>query len=113
MPYKSGSGLKMTDTEAKQPTETVQDDEKRLKYLDIIQVATIYVIVCFSSLYEYAKENSGLLKPGVQTVEGIVKTAIESVYEKFHDIPFELLKLIDRKVDYSINELDCYALSLV
>ncbi|KAL7172156.1 hypothetical protein ACSBR2_031783 [Camellia fascicularis] len=103
----------MADTEAKQPTETVQDDEKRLKYLDIIQVATIYVIVCFSSLYEYAKENSGPLKPGVQTVEGIVKTVIELVYEKFHDIPFELLKLIDRKVDYSINELDCHELSLI
>ncbi|CAL5423569.1 unnamed protein product [Camellia sinensis] len=103
----------MADTEAKQPTETVRDDEKRLKYLDIIQVATIYVIVCFSSLYEYAKENAGPLKPGVQTVEGIVKTVIESVYDKFHDIPFEFLKLIDPKVDYSINELDCHALSLI
>ncbi|KAI7982051.1 Stress-related protein [Camellia lanceoleosa] len=103
----------MVDTEAKQPTETMQDDEKRLKYLDIIQVATIYGIVCFSSLYEYTKENSGPLKSGVQTVEGIVKIVIGSVYEKFHDIPFELLKLMDRKVDYSINELDCHALSLI
>ncbi|GMP87718.1 hypothetical protein CsSME_00039973 [Camellia sinensis var. sinensis] len=96
----------MADTEAKQPTETVRDDEKRLKYLDIIQVATIYVIVCFSSLYEYAKENAGPLKPGVQTVEGIVKTVIESVYDKFHDIPFELLKLIDRKQELSAAQKD-------
>ncbi|KAL7172158.1 hypothetical protein ACSBR2_031785 [Camellia fascicularis] len=76
----------MADTEAKQPTETVQDDEKRLKYLDFVQVVAIYVI-----------ENSGSLKSGVQTVDGTVKTVIGPVYEKFHDIPFELLKLIDRK----------------
>ncbi|KAL7172157.1 hypothetical protein ACSBR2_031784 [Camellia fascicularis] len=103
----------MDDTKAKQPTETVQDDEKRLKYLDIVQVTAIYIIVCFSSLYEYAKENSGPLKPGVQTVEGTVKTVIGPVYEKFHDIPCELLKLIDRKVDYSINVLDRYVPSLI
>ncbi|CAL5352318.1 unnamed protein product [Camellia sinensis] len=94
-------GLKMADTKAKQPTETVQNNENRLKYLDIVQVTAIYIIVCFSSLYKYAKENSGPLKPGVQTVEATVKTVIGPVYEKFYDIPCELLKLIDRKVDYS------------
>ncbi|KAL6973258.1 hypothetical protein U1Q18_027440 [Sarracenia purpurea var. burkii] len=51
----------------------VQEDDKRLKYLDFVQAAAIYVIVCFSTLYEYAKENSGPLKPGVQTVQGTVK----------------------------------------
>ena len=76
----------------------MQDDEKRLKYLDFVQVAAIYVVVCLSSLYEYAKENSGPLKPGVQTVEGTVKTVIGPVYQKFHDIPLELLKFVDRKV---------------
>lgn len=69
-----------------------------MKYLDFVQVAAIYVIVCFSSLYEYAKENSGPLKPGVQTVEGTVKTVIGPVYEKFYDVPFELLMFVDRKV---------------
>lgn len=103
----------MADTDAKQPTETIQDDEKRLKYLDFIQVAAIYVIICFSILYEYAKENSGPLKPRVQTVEGTVKTIIRPVYEKFHDIPFELLNFIDCKVDDSINELDRHVPSLI
>ncbi|KAL7001247.1 hypothetical protein U1Q18_002399 [Sarracenia purpurea var. burkii] len=63
----------MAESDAKQPTETVQEDGKRLKYLDFVQAAVIYVIVCFSTLYEYAKENSGPLKPGVQTVQGTVK----------------------------------------
>ncbi|KAL6985460.1 hypothetical protein U1Q18_018834 [Sarracenia purpurea var. burkii] len=51
----------------------VQEDDKRLKYFDFVQAAAIYVIVCFSTLYEYAKENSDPLKPGVQTVQGTVK----------------------------------------
>lgn len=75
-----------------------QDEENRLKYLDFVQAAAIYMIVCFSTLYEFAKENSGPLKPGVQTVEGTVKTVIGPVYEKFHDVPFELLKFVDHKV---------------
>ncbi|KAA8549174.1 hypothetical protein F0562_000858 [Nyssa sinensis] len=104
---------KMAESEAKQPTEMVQKDERRLKYLDFVQVAAIYIVVCFSTLYEYAKENSGPLKPGVQTVEGTVKTVIGPVYEKFHDVPFELLKFVDRKVDESMNELDRHVPSLV
>ncbi|KAK3007854.1 hypothetical protein RJ639_014583 [Escallonia herrerae] len=103
----------MADSEAKQSTQSVQDGERMLKYLDFVQVAAIYAIVCFSTLYEYAKENSGPLKPGVQTVEGTVKTVIGPVYEKFRDVPFELLKFVDRKVDESMNELDRHVPLLV
>lgn len=84
-----------------------------LKYLDFVQVAAIYILVCFSTLYEYAKESSGPLKPGVQTVEGTVKTVIGPVYERFHDVPFDLLKFVDRKVDESLRELDRHVPSLV
>ncbi|KAH7578359.1 hypothetical protein JRO89_XS01G0372400 [Xanthoceras sorbifolium] len=76
-----------------------------LKYLDFVQVAAIYVMVCFSAIYEYAKQSSGPLKPGVETVEATVKTVIGPVYEKFHDVPFELLKFVDRKVDESLPSL--------
>ncbi|CAB4281558.1 unnamed protein product [Prunus armeniaca] len=103
----------MADSEAKQTTETAQVNEKNLKYMEFVQVAAIYVVVCFSSLYEYAKENSGPLKPGVQTVEGTVKTVIGPVYEKFHDLPFQLLKFVDRKVDESLGELDRHVPCLV
>lgn len=78
--------------------KVLENEEKKLKYLDFIQVAAVYVVVCCSTLYEYAKENSGPLRPGVQTVEGTVKTVIGPVYEKFHDVPSDLLKFVDRKV---------------
>ncbi|XP_075641098.1 stress-related protein-like isoform X2 [Castanea sativa] len=103
-------------SEPKQPSETsvrVEENKKGLKYLDFVQVAAIYIVVCFSSLYEYAKENAGPLKPGVQTVEDTVRTVIGPVYEKFHDVPFELLKFVDRKVDESMGELDKHVPSLV
>ncbi|XP_038682483.1 stress-related protein-like [Tripterygium wilfordii] len=103
----------MAELEANQRTERVEDNERELKYLDFVQVAAIYFFVCFSTIYEYAKENSGPLKAGVQTVEGTVKTVIGPVYEKFQDVPFELLKFADRKVDESLSELDRYVPSLV
>ncbi|XP_062144070.1 stress-related protein isoform X2 [Alnus glutinosa] len=101
----------MADAETKRPTET--DDEKSLKYLDFVQVAAIYIVVCFSTLYEYAKESSGPLKSGVEAVEGTVKTVMGPVYERFNDVPFELLKFADRKVDESLRELDRHVPSLV
>ncbi|CAN6561494.1 unnamed protein product [Malus baccata var. baccata] len=103
----------MADSEASQSTETVRVDEKKLKYLEFVQVAAIYVVVCFSSLYEYAKENSGPLKPGVQTVEGTVRTVIGPVYEKLHGLPFQFLKFVDRKVDESLSEVDRHVPVLV
>ncbi|KAK9111131.1 hypothetical protein Scep_018650 [Stephania cephalantha] len=89
------------------------DHEARLKYLDFVKVATLHFIACFASLYDYAKENSGPLKPGVQTVEDTVKTVIGPVYVKFHDVPLELLKFLDRKVESVVSEADDHVPSLV
>ncbi|CAI9104918.1 OLC1v1003709C1 [Oldenlandia corymbosa var. corymbosa] len=116
----------MADSEPKQSpppppstatTTTVESgDEKKvvvaaagsgeLKYLDFVQAAAIYLVVCSSSLYDYAKQNSGPLRTGVQTVEGTVKAVIGPVYQKFRHVPFDLLRFVDRKVDESIHELD-------
>lgn len=103
----------MADSEPSHPIDTVNHNEKKLKYLEFVQVAAIYAVVCFSSLYEYAKENAGPLKPGVQTVEGTVKAVVGPVYEKFQDLPFQLLKFVDRKVDESFSELERHVPCLV
>ncbi|XP_058082540.1 stress-related protein-like [Magnolia sinica] len=103
----------MAEVDGKQQTEMTQDQVQRLKYLDFVQVAAIHAIVFLSGIYDFAKENSGPLKPGVQTVEGTVKNVIGPVYEKFRDVPFELLKFADRKVDGFINEVDKHVPVLV
>lgn len=74
------------------------EEQQKLKYLEFVQVATLHALMCFTSLYVYAKEKSGPLKPGVETVEGTVKNVVAPVYHKFHDVPKELLKYVDRKV---------------
>lgn len=79
----------------------VQTEEEKLKYLEFVQVAALHTILCALKAYSYAKENSGPLKNGVQTVEGTVKTVVAPVYDKYHDVPSELLKLVDRKVSHS------------
>lgn len=63
-----------------------------------MQVATIHALLCFHNLYQYAKDKSGPLKPGVESVEGTVKSVVGPVYHKYHGVPIELLKFIDRKV---------------
>ncbi|KAH9321540.1 hypothetical protein KI387_016179 [Taxus chinensis] len=86
--------------------ETEQVEEGRLKYLGFFQVAVLKATACLSSLYDYAKENSGPLKGGVETVEQTVKTVVGPVYYKIEGKPFQLLHFVDGKVDDTICKLD-------
>ncbi|KAI3952976.1 hypothetical protein MKX01_028668 [Papaver californicum] len=79
-----------------------ESEKENLKYLDFIQLATLHLVVHLSKLYKLAKENSGPLKPGVESVEGTVKTVVAPVYHKFKHIPFQVLKFVDNKVDKSM-----------
>ncbi|GAB2277454.1 hypothetical protein Dimus_012160 [Dionaea muscipula] len=89
-----------------QQNEPDESEEQRLKYLEFVHDAAIHAIVCFSSLYVYAKDKSGPLKPGVEAVESTVKTVVGPVYDKFHDVPIDVLKFVDRLMDESMNKLD-------
>lgn len=82
------------------------NEQQRMKYLEFVHAAALHAIVCFSNLYGYAKDKAGPLKPGVETVEGTVKNVVGPVYDRFHDVPLELLKFVDRKVDESVTKLD-------
>jgi hypothetical protein len=82
--------------------ENHNEEEQKLKYLEFVQFATIQALMRCAILYSYAKERSGPLKPGVDTVEEAVKTVVGPVYDKFHQVPTELLKYVDRKVDESV-----------
>jgi hypothetical protein len=47
-------------------------------------------------------------EPGVRTVEDTVRTVIGPVYDKFHDVPFQLLKFVDHKVSFSFLQFQIY-----
>ncbi|KAM0064305.1 putative rubber elongation factor [Helianthus debilis subsp. tardiflorus] len=89
-----------------QPESKVESEEERLKYLEFVQVAVLHAVLYASKCYGYAKNNSGPLKPGVETIEGTLKTVVGPAYDKFHDVPVEVLKFVDRKVDESVNKFD-------
>uniref|UniRef100_A0A5B7BLN5 Putative rubber elongation factor n=1 Tax=Davidia involucrata TaxID=16924 RepID=A0A5B7BLN5_DAVIN len=97
----------MAEADPKSQPEKVEseEEEERLKYLEFVQVAAVQAVLCLSGLYGYAKDNCGPLKPGVETVEGTVRTVVGPVYDKFHDVPIQVLKFVDRKVDESLNKL--------
>nr|XP_043635600.1 stress-related protein-like isoform X2 [Erigeron canadensis] len=102
----------MAESEANHQTTTDNNslrdggEKNDLKYLEFVQTAVIYFIVCFSTVYAYAKENSGRLKPGVQSVESTVKTVVGPVYDRFHHVPADLLKFADSKVGDLLAELN-------
>lgn len=75
-----------------------RNEEPQLQYLEFVQFATIQALMRCAVLYSYAKERAGPLKPGVDTVEEAVKTVVAPVYDRFHQVPTELLKYADRKV---------------
>lgn len=77
----------------------MKGEEERLRYLQFVHAAAAHMIVCAAALYAYAKESAGPLKPGVETVEGTVKTVVGPVYDRFHYAPLHLLKFLDRKVN--------------
>ncbi|XP_008786716.1 stress-related protein [Phoenix dactylifera] len=103
----------MADASHQSDEISQEHEEPKFKYLDFVHVAAMQAVMYLASLYDFAKENSGPLKPGVQTVEGTVKTVIGPVYHKFHDVPVELLKFVDRKVDVSVQELERHVPSRV
>ncbi|XP_030451574.1 stress-related protein [Syzygium oleosum] len=103
----------MADSEPRTQTQNVEYNERRLKYLDFVQMAVIYMVICFSTLYEFAKDNSGPLRPGVQTVEATVKAVVGPLCDRFQDVPFEILRFVDSKVDEYVHELDSLVPSLV
>ncbi|KAL4556275.1 hypothetical protein LXL04_038922 [Taraxacum kok-saghyz] len=86
--------------------QKVQSEQERLKYLQFVQVALLHAVVYASRVYGYAKDNSGPLKPGVETIEGTLKTVVGPAYDKFYDVPVEVLKFVDRKVDESVTIFD-------
>ncbi|KAL2941031.1 Stress-related protein [Bienertia sinuspersici] len=103
----------MAEVDSKVEKQMSGTEEQRLKYFQFVQSATFQAIVCFSNLYGYAKDKAGPLKPGVETVEGTVKTVVGPVYDRFHDVPIELLTFVDRKVDDTVTKFHHRVPSLV
>uniref|UniRef100_A0A2P2IZ98 Uncharacterized protein MANES_12G011500 n=1 Tax=Rhizophora mucronata TaxID=61149 RepID=A0A2P2IZ98_RHIMU len=76
----------------------IESKNQGLKHLGFVRIAAIHALACMSSLYEYAKQNSGPLRSVVGTVEGAVTTVVGPVCQKFKGAPDDLLVFLDKKV---------------
>ncbi|KAB2635687.1 REF/SRPP-like protein [Pyrus ussuriensis x Pyrus communis] len=90
----------------------INSKEKELKHLRLLRVAAIQTLVFVSSLYDYAKQNSGPLRSTVGTVEGAVTAVIGPVYRKFKGVPDDVLAFLDTKVDEA-TELQTSSISML
>lgn len=90
-----------------------RNDHEKLKHLGFVRIAAIHAFVCMSSLYDYAKQNSGPLRSAVGTVEGTVTTVLGPVYNKFKPLPQDLLVFFDNKVDEATNKFEEHAPTFV
>ena len=88
-------------------------EEERLRYLEFVQQAAAQALVLAAAAYAYAKQGAGPLRPGVDHVEGTVKAVVGPVYDRFHAVPLDLLKFIDRKVKRRVSSLIWFSSSYV
>ncbi|EFJ05622.1 hypothetical protein SELMODRAFT_450884 [Selaginella moellendorffii] len=99
-----------TDHAQQQQQEEVIEEEEvsspKLRYLGCFQAAGQKATGYVATIYELAKENSGPLKPGVDSIEGTVKTVVGPVYDKFEGKPMEFLEFLDKKVGETLVVLD-------
>ncbi|CAI8598079.1 unnamed protein product [Vicia faba] len=86
-----------------------ENKDKELKRLGFVKIAAIHTFVFVSYLYNSAKKNSGSLRSAVETVEGTVTTVIGPVYNKFKDVPDDVLVFVDQKVDEATHKFNEHA----
>ncbi|KAK1663579.1 hypothetical protein QYE76_051738 [Lolium multiflorum] len=75
---------------------TPEEEEARLRYLEFVQQAAAQAVVLAAAAYAYAKQDAGPLRPGVDHVEGTVKAVVGPIYDRYHAVPLDLLKFLDR-----------------
>ncbi len=76
----------------------VQEPKKNLKYLGLVHALVFQANAYLLALYIFAKDSSGPLRPGLDNVEGVVKTVVGPLYHKIEGKPLELLQFVDSKV---------------
>lgn len=87
-------------------TPSPQLEQPDLKYLGFFEVVVDKATKYIASIYEFAKDSSGPLKPGVDGVESTVRTVVGPVYQIIEGKPHEILLFVDQKVDGAVGALE-------
>jgi len=84
----------------------LRSEMAELKHLGFVRVAALNAAACISSLYDYAKQNSGSLKSAFGRVEDAVTAVVRPVYDRINGVPDDVLVFLDKKVDDLSNQFD-------
>ncbi|TXG63452.1 hypothetical protein EZV62_010446 [Acer yangbiense] len=95
----------MSDSEARQKTETIQENGKMLKYLDFVQVAAIYAMVCFSNHLRVRQTELRSTQTWRRNRRSHRQNRHRSCLRQVPRRSFRTLKFVDRKVDESLPSL--------
>ncbi|KAI5565210.1 hypothetical protein BDE02_14G109800 [Populus trichocarpa] len=98
----------MAKLEPKQRTEMVEDKEKKAQVCRFCSSGADLRGGLFFKRLQICQGKFWSTEPGVRTVEDTVRTVIGPVYDKFHDVPFQLLKFVDHKVSFSFLQFQIY-----
>nr|ANS56717.1 rubber elongation factor-like stress related protein 1 [Hevea brasiliensis] len=83
-------------------------EEDSLKYLLFVQLSASVAVFSLPKLNDYVKNNSGPLKPAIQTIESTVKTVVTPIYPTFEDVFNKVLKFADNQIDAAVTVLNPY-----
>mgnify|MGYP000426819762 FL=1 len=84
-----------------------EQQQSGLKYLGVAEIVVDKATKYLANVYEFAKDSSGPLKPGVHSVESTVKTVVGPVYQKIEGKPYEILLFVDKKVRVFVFVVCC------
>lgn len=90
-------------------SDEMKKTHQELKHLGFVRATAVNTIMWLSSLYDYAKQNSGPLRSAAGAVEGAVTTVVSPVYDKFKGVPDHLLVFLDEKVNIASAKFDEHA----
>ncbi|KAK9707573.1 hypothetical protein RND81_07G205900 [Saponaria officinalis] len=87
-------------------SDEMNTNQQQLKHLGYVRAVAINTVLWLSTLYHYAKTNSGPFTSAVASVEAAVTALISPVFNKFKIVPHHLLVFLDHQVDVAMVKFD-------
>ncbi|GKB88317.1 RNA-directed DNA polymerase, eukaryota [Tanacetum coccineum] len=77
----------------------IKQSTTELKHFGFLKEFTLKFLVVLSNVYDFAKENSGVVKTTLVSAENTIVSAIVPLYNKLKDLPEGILVFVDDKVN--------------
>ncbi|GJY32564.1 REF/SRPP-like protein [Tanacetum coccineum] len=76
----------------------IKQSTSELRHFGFLKEFTLKFLVVLSNVYDFAKENSGVMKTTLVSAENTMVSAIVPLYNKLKDLPEGILVFVDDKM---------------